>query len=86
MRRPFLVLPNHMCVPLEGPYRLEEHQGQWWVLGNHDAVACNSEQIARLTLSRVNLEHDAHALMADALSDVSDDIGSDDLEASFISD
>lgn len=37
-RRPFLVLPGGVCVPLEGDYRVEDLRGEWYVLG-HNSVA-----------------------------------------------
>jgi hypothetical protein len=67
-KRPYLVLPDHLCVPLEGPYRIEEIRGEWYVLGNHDVIACESEIAAALRLDVLETEHDADALAAEALA------------------
>jgi hypothetical protein len=67
-KRPFLVLPAGECVPLEGEYRIEEIRGEWYVLGQHDAVRCASESAAQRRLQALLIEHDAHALAAEALA------------------
>ncbi len=72
-RRPFLVLDNRTCVPLEGPYRIEELEGKWWVLGHNEAIACRDERDARQSFDRLHLEHDAHGLAAEALEGLPDD-------------
>jgi hypothetical protein len=61
------VLPDRMCIPLEGPYRVEEHRGIWYVLGEHRAIACESEREAQLVCERLERNLDAHALAAEAL-------------------
>lgn len=66
-KRPFLVLPDRELVPLEGPYRIERLRGEWYVLGEHRAVRCETESAARLMLGRLGMEHDAHALAEEAL-------------------
>lgn len=71
-RRPFLVLSNRECVPLEGAYRIEQIRGDWYVLGHHEAIACRSERHARTSLGRLMLEHDAHGLAAQALEGLPD--------------
>ena len=45
-KRPFLVLPGGICVPLEGDYRVEELRGEWYVLGNHSVIRFDSEHAA----------------------------------------
>jgi hypothetical protein len=45
-RRPFLVLPGGVCVPLEGDWRVEEHRGEWYVLGNNAVHRFESEREA----------------------------------------
>jgi hypothetical protein len=71
-KRPYLVLLNHECVPLDGEYRIEEIHGQWYVLGYHAAIACESEIAAQVRLKAMWLEHDAHALAAEALEGLPD--------------
>jgi hypothetical protein len=61
------VLPSRELIPLEGSYRVEEVDGEWYVLGRHQATACESEAEARQRLEERRLEHDAHALAAQAL-------------------
>jgi len=73
-KRPFLVMPGGACVPLEGPYRIEEIQGDWYVLGEHQAFSCRSEPAAEVLLARLMHEHDAHALVAEALDGLPVDI------------
>ncbi len=73
--RPYLVLPNHECVPLEGEYRIECHFDQWWVLGHHRAIGCDSEHHARGTLERLMQSFDAHDLAAEALADLPENYG-----------
>ena len=72
-KRPFLVTPDHECIPLEGPYRVEPVRGEWWVLGEHRAVRCDGLEAARSMLDRMRTEHDAHELVAEALEGLSDD-------------
>ena len=69
-KRPFLVLPGGECVPLEGSYRIEEHRGDWFVLGENRVFECGSEAAAGVILDRVMHEHDAHALVEEALADL----------------
>lgn len=45
-RRPFLVLPGGVCVPLEGDFRIEELRGEWFVLGHHSVTRCDSHREA----------------------------------------
>lgn len=70
IRRPFLVLPNRHCIPLEGAYRVEEHVGVWYVLGEHQAIACESEPAAQLVLARLARNRDANAVASEALADL----------------
>jgi len=72
-QRPFLVTPDRVCIPLEGPYRIEEVRGDWYVLGEHRAVPCASEPAARRTLERLEAERGAHDLVAEALEGLSAD-------------
>ena len=67
-KRPFLVLPDRECIPLEGPYRIEELRGEWYVLGNYQVIPCESELAAWERLAVLEIEHDAHALASEALA------------------
>ncbi len=72
-KRPYLVLSNRELIPLEGPCRVEEHQGEWYVLGEHDAVACASREEAERSLRLRRHEHDADALAREALEGLEGD-------------
>ncbi len=65
--RPFLVLRNHECVPLEGPYRVETHEDRWFVLGHNEAHASASEIEAHALLERLRDDEEAHRLANQAL-------------------
>lgn len=65
--RPFLVLRNQTCVPLEGPYRVECHEERWFVLGHNEAHAARSEAEARHLLERMRDDAEAHRLANEAL-------------------
>ena len=72
-RRPFLVTADRECIPLEGPYRIEAIRGDWYVLGEHRALRCESESAARVRLAGLAAERDADALASDALEGLPDD-------------
>jgi len=72
-RRPYFVTPERECIPLEGPYRIEEVRGEWYVLGEHRVVRCNDHADARIALERLRAGEDVHALVAEALEGLSDD-------------
>jgi hypothetical protein len=65
--RPFLVLRNQTCVPLEGPYRVECHEERWFVLGHNEAHAVRSEAEAWHLLERMRDDEEAHRLANEAL-------------------
>ena len=65
--RPFLVLPNHECVPLEGPYRVEHHDARWFVLGHNEAHSTAGESEAHALLERLRDDEEAHRLAHEAL-------------------
>lgn len=52
-RRPFLVLPGGVCVPLEGDFRIEELRGEWYVLGHHSVTRCDSHREAVSKLAQL---------------------------------
>jgi len=65
--RPYLVLRNHECVPLEGPYRVEQHDERWFVLGHNEAHAASGETHARALLDQLRDDEEAHRLAGEAL-------------------
>jgi hypothetical protein len=69
-KRPFLVLPDHSCVPLEGPYRVERHAYNWYVLGHHEVHACRSAADAAAACTRLTRQLPAHRLAEQALADL----------------
>jgi len=66
-KRPYLVMSSGLCVPLEGAYRIEQVDGDWYVLGRHSVVPCGSRRAAESTIEMLSHEHDAHALAREAL-------------------
>jgi hypothetical protein len=69
--RPFLVLRNHECVPLEGAYRVETHDDTWYVLGHNEAHMTSGESEARALLERLRDDEEAHRLASEALEGLS---------------
>lgn len=67
-KRPYLVLRSQQLIPLDCDYRIEEFEGEWYVLGQHQAILCESETLALARLRELLHEHDAHALAAEALA------------------
>jgi hypothetical protein len=67
-KRPFLVLPDHTCVPLEGPYRVERHACNWYVLGQHEVHACSSAANAAAACTQLTRQLPAHRLAEQALA------------------
>lgn len=65
--RPFLVLRNHECVPLEGPYRVECHDERWFVLGHNELHPADGEPQAQALLDRLRDDEEAHRLARAAL-------------------
>jgi len=60
-KRPFLVTTDHECIPLEGPFRIEQVLGAWYVLGRHQVHACEGERAAQMCLDRLTTGADTHA-------------------------
>jgi hypothetical protein len=52
-RRPFLVLPDGDCVPLEGDWRVETLRGEWYVLGHNSVFRFKTEQEAEARLAHL---------------------------------
>jgi hypothetical protein len=67
-KRPFLVMPGGICVPLEGEWRIARLRGDWYVLGHNAVVPCGSERAAASMLEELVSRSDADLLAADAIS------------------
>lgn len=65
--RPYLVLPNGFCVPLEGKWRVVELRGDWYVLGHHFVVPCGSRRAAVSMLEKLQSHRNADHLAAEAI-------------------
>ncbi len=66
-KRPFLVLPGGVCVPLEGPWRTAELRGDWYVLGHNSVVPCGSERAAQSMLTQLEEQTDIDLLASEAI-------------------
>ena len=71
-RRPFLVLPGGVCVPLEGESRVEELRGEWYVLGHHSVTRCESQAGAVAKLAQLTGANEADLLAGLAIESVLD--------------
>jgi hypothetical protein len=67
-KRPFLVMPDGVCVPLEGEWRIARLRGDWYVLGHNSVVPCGSERAAASMLEELVTRSDADLLAAEAIS------------------
>jgi hypothetical protein len=65
--RPFFVQRNGDCVPLEGDWRVECLDGDWYVLGHHSVVPCGSERAARAMIEELEARSDADLLASEAI-------------------
>lgn len=65
--RPFFVMPNGICVPLEGDWRAAKLRGDWYVLGHHSVVPCGSERAAHSMLAELRSRTDVDHLAAEAI-------------------
>jgi hypothetical protein len=66
-KRPFLVLPGGVCVPLEGEWRTAELRGEWYVLGHNSVVPCGSERAALSMLAQLQEQTDIDVLASEAI-------------------
>lgn len=66
-KRPFLVLPGGVCVPLEGEWRTAELRGDWYVLGHNSVVPCGSERAALSMLEQLEAQTDIDLLANEAI-------------------
>ncbi len=67
-KRPFFVMPDGVCVPLEGEWRIERLGDHWYVLGHHSVVPCGSRRAASSMLAELLCLSDADLLAAEAIS------------------
>lgn len=67
-KRPFLVMPDGVCVPLEGEWRIARLGGDWYVLGHNSVVPCGSQRAAASMLEELVTRSDADLLAAEAIS------------------
>lgn len=67
-KRPFLVMPDGNCVPLEGEWRIARLRGDWYVLGHNSVVPCGSERAAASMLEELVTRSDADLLAAEAIN------------------
>lgn len=70
--RPFLVLPNRVCIPLEGAWRIAELRGDWYVLGNHSVVPCGSKNAAESMLDELQSQTEFDVLANEAVIGIDD--------------
>ena len=66
--RPFFVMPDGLCVPLEGTWRVASLGGDWYVLGHNSVVPCGSERAALSMLEELRSHSDADLLAAEAIN------------------
>ena len=66
-KRPFLVLPGGLCVPLEGDWRIACLRGEWYVLGHNSVVPCGSRRAAASMLAELRSRSDADVLASEAI-------------------
>jgi hypothetical protein len=66
-RRPFLVLPGGVCVPLEGDWRIEELRGEWYVLGHNSVHRCETHDQAVTRFAQLTGTDEAEVLASIAL-------------------
>ena len=69
-KRPFLVLPGGLCVPLEGDWHVAELRGDWYVLGHNSVVPCGSKRAAESTLAELESRSDADLLADEAIEGI----------------
>ena len=65
--RPFLVMPDHVCVPLEGEWRITALRGDWYVLGHNSVVPCGSKGAAENMLEELQSQTDVDLLAHEAI-------------------
>jgi len=63
----FLVLPGGDRVPVDGPLRVEEFRGEFYVLGNGTWERCETHQLAIVRLDQRQRDLSPHGLAAETL-------------------
>jgi hypothetical protein len=66
--RPFFVMPDGVCVPLEGNWRISLLEGDWYVLGHNSVVPCGSERAAASMLAELESQTEVDLLAAEAIN------------------
>jgi hypothetical protein len=66
-KRPFFVLSDGLCIPLEGDWRVVELRGDWYVLGQNSVVPCGSQRAADNMLEQLLSQSDADRLATEAI-------------------
>ena len=66
--RPFFVMPDGICVPLDGEWRIASLRGDWYVLGHNSVVPCGSERAAANMLEELRSHSNANVLAAEAIN------------------
>jgi len=56
-----------MCIPLEGPWRISLLRGEWYVLGHHTVVPCETKQAAHIKLAELASQTEPDLLAAEAI-------------------
>jgi hypothetical protein len=56
-----------MCIPLEGDWRISLLRGEWFVLGHHRVIACESKQAAYIKLAELEAQSEPDLLAAEAI-------------------
>jgi type II secretory pathway component PulL len=65
--RPYFVMPDGVCVPLEGDWRIAELRGEWYVLGHDSVVPCGSRSAAASMLAELESGADVDRLASEAI-------------------
>jgi len=68
--RPFFVLPNGDCIPLDGDWHVAEIRGDWYVLGHHSVVPCGSQRAALSMVDELENQTDADRLASEAIENL----------------
>lgn len=71
--RPFLVMSDGECVPLEGDWRIARLHGHWYVLGHNSVAPCGSRRAAANMLSELESRSDADQLALEAIDGIDTD-------------
>ena len=66
--RPFFVMSDGVCVPLDGDWRIALLEGDWYVLGHNSVVPCGSERAAASVLAELESQIDVDLLAAEAIN------------------